>query len=80
MQEIREDETGRQIDDRLTPAATLFICTILRLESARFNYARKWNAGRMRESEIRLPAKAGQPDLGAMEQYVRGLPLGWFLA
>lgn len=64
----------------LTPASALFICTVLRKESARFNYARKWNAGRMRESTIRLPAKsAKEPDAQAMEALMKSLPLGWAL-
>ncbi|TIU28804.1 MAG: restriction endonuclease subunit S, partial [Mesorhizobium sp.] len=50
----------------LSPASALFICTILRKESDRFNYARKWNAGRMRESKIRLPSHGGSPDTKAM--------------
>jgi len=64
----------------LSTASALFICTVLRKESARFNYARKWNAGRMRQSSIRLPAKAGAPDVQAMENLMRALPLGWVLS
>ncbi len=64
----------------LSAAAALFICTVLRRESARFNYARKWTAGRMRESFIKLPTYAGQPDFGVMENFMRGLPLGWAVA
>jgi hypothetical protein len=63
----------------LSAAAALFVCTVLRKESERFNYARKWTAGRMRESAIRLPAKASQPDVQVMEQFMKGLPLGWAL-
>ncbi|MGH8490613.1 MAG: restriction endonuclease subunit S [Gammaproteobacteria bacterium] len=63
----------------LSTAAALFVCTMLRKESARFNYARKWTTGRMRECTIRLPAKAGKPDVGAMEALIKSLPLGWAL-
>ena len=63
----------------MTPAAALFICTVLRKESARFNYARKWNGGRMRESTVRLPHKSNLPDTQCMEAFMKGLPLGWSL-
>lgn len=64
----------------LSVSAALFICTILRSESARFNYARKWTIGRMRESEIRLPdGKNGEPDFQAMERFMSTLRLGWAL-
>ena len=63
----------------LSAAAALFVCTVLRKESVRFNYARKWNAGRMRESTIRLPAKSGEPDTEVMSALMRSLPLGWAL-
>jgi hypothetical protein len=63
----------------LTAASALFICTILRREGARYNYARKWTMGRMREAEIRLPAKEGAPDSAAMERFMHSLRLGWAL-
>jgi Type I restriction modification DNA specificity domain len=63
----------------LSPASALFICTVLRRESARFNYARKWTGGRMKESTIRLPSTGGQPDFSAMEAFMLRLPLGWSL-
>jgi hypothetical protein len=64
----------------LLPApAALFVCTILRKESSRFNYARKWTTSRMRESKIRLPAHSGSPDVQAMENLIRAVPLGWTL-
>ena len=61
----------------MSDAAALFVCTVLRIESFRFNYARKWTVGRMRESKIRLPAINGSPDLDAMEAIVRGTKVGW---
>jgi hypothetical protein len=63
-----------------SPAAALFVCTMLRKESPRFNYARKWTIGRMQETEILLPASGGNPDTKAMEELVKTLPLGWSLA
>ena len=64
----------------LSPAAALFVCTVLRKEGQRYNYARKWTTGRMRESAIRLPAaEGGTPDAAAMEALLMALPLGWAL-
>lgn len=63
----------------LSVAAALFICTILRKESIRFNYARKWTATRMRDCIIKLPTRDGQPDISAMESFMKTLPLGWAL-
>lgn len=59
----------------LTPAAALFICTVIRLEKYRFNYGRKWHLERMRDAEIRLPATSNrEPDWTYMENYVQSLP------
>ena len=66
-------------NEPLAPAQALFICAVLRKESQRFNYARKWNTGRMKDSTIRLPVKYGKPDLAAMASFMRTLPLGWVL-
>lgn len=53
-----------------------FVCTMLRREKYRFNYGRKWPAGKLAGSEIRLPcSSAGCPDLALMERYMRSLPL-----
>ena len=53
----------------------LFICTLIRLEKYRFNYGRKWNLERMRESIIRLPIdKNGNVDTDYMRHYMSGLP------
>lgn len=54
----------------------LFIATILRQEKYRYNYGRKWNSERMKETVIKLPAtKEGKPDWEWMEKYVK--TLGW---
>jgi hypothetical protein len=59
----------------LTPAAALFVATLIRQEKYRFNYGRKWHLERMRESCIRLPVKAdNKPDWEFMEQYIKSLP------
>jgi hypothetical protein len=56
-------------------AIALFVCAIIRQEKYRFNYGRKWNAGRMRGSVIRLPVtKEGKPDWNFMRHYIATLP------
>jgi len=53
----------------------LFVCAIIRQEKYRFNYGRKWNLERMRESSIRLPATAeSEPDWDFMRRYMATLP------
>lgn len=60
---------------KLTPAAALFVCTIIRLEKYRFNYGRKWHLDRMRESVVRLPfTTQGNPDWSYMTRYIQSLP------
>lgn len=63
----------------LSAASALFVCAVLRRESRRFNYARKWTMGRMVESVVRLPARRREPDLRRMEEFMLRLPLGWML-
>lgn len=63
----------------LTRATALFICAMIRKESIRFNYARKWTTGRMKTSTVRLPSKGGKADLKAMKQIMGGVRLGWLL-
>lgn len=58
----------------LTPAAAMFVITVIRLERYRFNYGRKWNKERMEESTIRLPAKpSGDLDLDYMTRFICSL-------
>lgn len=63
----------------LSPAAALFICVAIQTDRFRWNYARKWNTGRMRKSLVRLPFKDGSLDIGYMDSYVHSLPLGSLL-
>ena len=59
----------------LSPAEGLFICEVIELERFRYTYGRKWNLPQMRETEIRLPAKAdGSPDWAHMEKLILELP------
>jgi hypothetical protein len=55
----------------LDSAIAMFICAIIRREKYRFNYGRKWNLDRMKESEIRLPTDAnGDPDWSWIRRYI----------
>ncbi|WP_082531777.1 restriction endonuclease subunit S [Methylobacterium sp. Leaf469] len=59
----------------LSALSALFLCAVIRLEKYRFNYGRKWNLDRMKESIIRVPLNAGGlPDIRFMEQYMSTLP------
>lgn len=56
----------------LDPAIALFVCAIIRREKYRYNYGRKWNLERMKESTIRLPATAqGGPDWAWMRRFMQ---------
>jgi hypothetical protein len=60
---------------KLTPSIAMFVIAVIRHETYRFNYGRKWNKRRMEESLIKLPTAAdGQPDWQFMEDYIKGLP------
>lgn len=58
----------------LNPYRAMFLCTLIRKERYRFGYGRKWGLGRMRQTEIKLPVRGGQPDWSFIEQYVKSLP------
>jgi hypothetical protein len=61
--------------------ARLFLCALIQHEKYRFNYGRKWPAGRMAKSKIRVPVLPdGQPDLASMEQFFEALPFSRFVA
>jgi len=52
-----------------------FLVTVIRLEKFRFNYGRKWETERMKESKMKLPIDTkGNPDFSFMEEYVKSLP------
>lgn len=56
---------------QIDAAVAIFICTVIRLEKYRFNYGRKWNLERMKESEILLPVDAnGEPDWTWMRRFI----------
>jgi hypothetical protein len=55
--------------------SALFICAVIRREKYRYNYGRKWNLERMKETELRLPVSAnGSPDFSFMVEFMRALP------
>jgi len=52
----------------------MFLTTVIKLEKYRFAFGRGWSLERMKESIIKLPAKAnGQPDWQFMENYIKSL-------
>ena len=58
----------------MTPFRALFLLPLIRREQYRYNFGRKWNLLRMRESIIRLPAAAdGTPDWIFIERYMKSL-------
>ena len=58
----------------MTPFRALFLLPLIRREQYRYNFGRKWNLLRMRESIIRLPASAdGTPDWIFIERYMKSL-------
>jgi type I restriction enzyme M protein len=53
----------------------MFLVTIMNLEKYRYNYGRKWESSRMRESTIKLPVnKKGEIDTDLMESYIKSFP------
>jgi len=52
----------------------LFLVTIMNLEQYRYNYGRKCSQERMREIQIKLPIKDGQPNFEFMENFIKSLP------
>lgn len=53
----------------------LFLVSLIQKEAFRFNYGRKWETNRMKESLIKLPVKSdGQPDFEFMENHIKSLP------
>jgi hypothetical protein len=59
---------------KLTPSIAMFLIAVIRHETYRFNYGRKWNKRRMEQSSIKLPsADSGKPDWRFMENYINGL-------
>jgi len=56
-------------------AASLFVCTVIRLEMYRYSYGRKWHMSRMKATAIRLPKTDGNlPDWTGMSTFIKGLP------
>jgi Type I restriction modification DNA specificity domain len=59
----------------LNPYIAMFLISLIRKEKYRFNYGRKWNIGRMKQSQIKLPVtETGEPDWEFMENYIKSLP------
>ena len=60
---------------KLNKFIALFLTTIINLEQFRYNYGRKFNQERIKETEIKLPSKENdEPDWQFMEDYIKSLP------
>ncbi len=59
----------------LNPYIAMFLITVLRKESSRYNYGYKWSINtRMKKTQIKLPsANNGDPDWQFMEDYIKSL-------
>ena len=51
----------------------LFIVTVILQDKYRFNYGRKWELERMKESQIILPSVDNEVDADYMENYIKSL-------
>jgi len=60
----------------LNPYIAMFLITVIRKESPRYNYGYKWSIdSRMKKTEIKLPSDGnGNPDWQFMEDYIKSLP------
>jgi hypothetical protein len=60
---------------RFNKYIAMFIIPIIKKEKYRFNYGRKWESTRMKESLIKLPVnKKGEIDTELMENYIKSFP------
>ncbi len=60
---------------RFNKYIAMFIIPIIKKEKYRFNYGRKWESSRMRESIIKLPVNnKGEIDTDLMENYIKSFP------
>jgi hypothetical protein len=60
---------------RFNKYIAMFLIPLIKGEKYRFNYGRKWESSRMKESIIRLPVNnLGNVDVDFMENYIKSLP------
>lgn len=58
---------------RMNKYIAMFLVTVLNKEQYRYNYGRKCSQARMKQIQIKLPAKKGQPNFDFMENYIKSL-------
>ncbi len=60
----------------LNPYIAMFLVTVIRKDSYRYNYGYKWSIDtRMKKTQIKLPSDSnGKPDWQFMEDYIKSLP------
>lgn len=54
--------------------ALMFIAVVIKLESYRFSYGRKWTLSRLEKHEILLPSNGNEPSIEYMSQFIKSLP------
>lgn len=59
---------------RMNKYIAMFLVTILNKDQYRYNYGRKCSQSRMKQIQIKLPTKNGQPNFDFMENYIKSLP------
>ena len=59
-------------NEHLNKYTGTFLSTVLDLERGKYSFARKWG-GFVEDTVILLPSKAGEPDWGYMESYMKSL-------
>lgn len=66
---------------QMSPLCGMFVCAVMRKEAFRYNYARKWNMGRMQETRIPFPMDAnGKPQTHIVEKIVSSSPYASLVA
>ena len=67
-------------DKELTASIAAFLITLIRQESEKVNYGRKWGISRMKESDIALPVLSDNtPNWDLIEQYINSLPYSKYI-
>lgn len=76
--------TGNNItqlyNNQMNRDSTLFVATILNLESFKYSYGRTWNKTKIENACIKLPIDSSDnPDWEYMEKYIKSLPYSKYL-
>jgi hypothetical protein len=70
--------TGNKIyrlyNKHLNKYNALFVCTIINNDKYKWSYGRGFFLDKVKEDEIKLPEKNGEPDWEAMENFIKSMP------